>query len=102
MVDGDGQLASELLMPLALVLDLARDALVLALTLAGPLLGIALVVGLVVSVLQAVTSIQEQTLSFVPKLFAVGGAFLLLLGWMLQNMMRYTTELFRSLPGMTG
>ena len=89
-------------MPLALVLELARDGLVMALTLAGPLLGIALVVGLVVSVLQAVTSIQEQTLSFVPKLFAVGGLFLVLLSWMLQNMMRYTTELFRSLPGLSG
>lgn len=89
-------------MPLALVLDLARDALVMALTLAGPLLGIALVVGLVVSVLQAVTSIQEQTLSFVPKLLAVGSLFLVLLSWMLQGMVKYTTELFRNLPGLAG
>ena len=89
-------------MPLALIVDLARDALVMALSLAGPLLGVALVVGLSVSVLQAVTSIQEQTLSFVPKLFAVAATFLLLLSWMLQNMVRYTTELFRSLPGWAG
>ena len=89
-------------MPIALVVDLARDALVMALTLAGPLLGIALVVGLAVSLIQAVTSIQEQTLSFVPKLFAVGALFLMLLGWMLQNMTRYATELFRSLPGLVG
>ena len=89
-------------MPLGLVLDLARNALVTALLLAGPLLGIALVVGLVVSVLQAVTSIQEQTLSFVPKLFAVGAVFLFLLSWMLQLMVRYTTDLFRSLPGLVG
>ncbi len=89
-------------MPVALVLDLARDALLMALTLAGPLLGVALVVGLVVSLLQAVTSIQEQTLSFVPKLFAVGAVFLLLLSWMLQNMTRYATELFRALPGLVG
>ena len=89
-------------MPLSLVVDFARDALLMALTLAGPLLGIALVVGLVVSVLQAVTSIQEQTLSFVPKLFAVGGLFLLLLSWMLQNMVLYTTDLLRSLPGLAG
>lgn len=87
-------------MPLGLVLDLARNALTLALMLAGPLLGVALVVGLLVSVLQAVTSIQEQTLSFVPKLFAVGAVFLLLLSWMLQLLMQYTTELFRSLPGL--
>ena len=87
-------------MPISVVVELARDALVVSLTLAGPLLGVALVVGLIVSVFQAVTSIQEQTLSFVPKLFAVGGVFLLLFSWMLQILMRYATELFRSLPGL--
>ncbi len=87
-------------MPLSLVLDLARDALAISLTLAGPLLGVALAVGLVVSIVQAVTSIQEQTLSFVPKLFAVGAVFLALLSWMLQTLMKYTTELFVSLPGL--
>ncbi len=85
-------------MPLALVLDLGRNALLVALSIALPLLGVALLVGLVVSVLQAVTSIQEQTLSFVPKLFAVGATFILLLSWILQTLMRYTTELYRSLP----
>ena len=87
-------------MPLALVLDMARNALMTALLLASPLLAVALVVGLLVSVFQAVTSIQEQTLSFVPKLFAVGAVFLVLLSWMLQILMQYTTELFRSLPGL--
>ena len=89
-------------MPLGLVLDLARNALTTSVLLAGPLLAVALVVGLLISVVQAVTSIQEQTLSFVPKLFAVGGVFLLLLSWMLQLMARYTSELFRSLPGLVG
>ncbi len=89
-------------MGIALVLDLARDALMMALSLAGPLLGVALGVGLLVSVLQAVTSIQEQTLSFVPKLFAVAAVFLILLSWMLQTMMAYTTELIRSLPSLVG
>jgi flagellar biosynthetic protein FliQ len=87
-------------MPLALVLDLARDALTLALLMAGPLLAVALIVGLLVSLIQAVTSIQEQTLSFVPKLFAVGITFLILLSWMLQSMMKFTTDLFVSLPGL--
>lgn len=87
-------------MPLNLVVDLATDALTLALTLAGPLLAVALLVGLAISVVQAVTSIQEQTLSFVPKLFAVGAVFLIALSWMLQSAMKYTTELFRSLPGL--
>ncbi len=87
-------------MPLALVLDLARDALTLALMLAGPLLAVAMAVGLIVSLVQAVTSIQEQTLSFVPKLFAVGVTFIVLLSWMLQSMMKFTTDLFVSLPGL--
>lgn len=89
-------------MPVAQVMDLGRDALLQALTLAGPLLGVALAVGVLISVIQAVTSIQEQTLSFVPKLFAVVGAFLVLLNWMLQSMVAYTTELFRSLPNLVG
>lgn len=89
-------------MPIPLVLDLARNALTMALLLAGPLLVIALLVGLVIGVVQAVTSIQEQTLAFVPKLLAVGITFLVLLSWMLQMVMRYTAELFRSLPGLVG
>ena len=89
-------------MPLGLVLDLARNALTVAIMLAAPLLGVAMLVGLVVSLLQAVTSIQEQTLSFVPKLFAVAVTFILLLSWMLQTMMRFTTELFLAIPGFVG
>ncbi len=85
-----------------LVVDLARNAVMLALMLAGPLLLIALAVGVVVSVVQAVTQIQEQTLSFVPKLFAVAGAFLIALPWMLQLAVKYTTELFRSFPMLVG
>jgi len=85
-------------MPQALIVDLTRNAMLTALMLAGPLLLVALVVGLLISVVQAVTSIQEQTLSFVPKLFAVGAAFLIGLPWMIQVLVKYTTELFRSLP----
>ncbi|MFQ5538173.1 MAG: flagellar biosynthesis protein FliQ [Gemmatimonadota bacterium] len=87
-------------MSIAVILDLAQRSLSLALMLAGPLLGTALVVGVLIGLVQAVTSIQEQTLSFVPKLFAVGAVFLLLLSWMLRTMMQYTAELFRSLPGL--
>jgi flagellar biosynthesis protein FliQ len=83
-----------------LVVDLARNAVMLALLVAGPMLIVALGVGLVVSVIQAVTQIQEQTLSFVPKLVAVGATFLIALPWILQLLIKYTTELFRSLPGL--
>ena len=72
----------------------------LALLVAGPMLVVALGVGLIVSVIQAVTQIQEQTLSFVPKLVAVGATFLIALPWILQILIKYTTELFRSLPSL--
>lgn len=85
-------------MPYQLVVDLARNAILLALMVAGPMLIVALGVGLVVSVVQAVTQIQEQTLAFVPKLIAVAATFLIALPWALQLMVKYTTELFRSLP----
>jgi flagellar biosynthesis protein FliQ len=85
-------------MSYTLVVDLARNAILTALMLAGPLLLVALGVGLVISVVQAVTQIQEQTLSFVPKLFAVAAVFLFALPWMLQVLVKYTIQLFRSFP----
>ncbi len=72
----------------------------LALLVAGPMLIVALGVGLIISVIQAVTQIQEQTLAFVPKLVAVAATFLVGLPWMLQLLVKYTTELFRSLPAL--
>ncbi len=87
-------------MSYSLIIDMARDALLLGLMLAGPLLLVALAVGILVSVFQAVTQIQEQTVSFVLKLAAVGIVFLLSLNWMLQAAVRYTIEIFRTLPGM--
>jgi flagellar biosynthetic protein FliQ len=84
----------------ALVVDLARNAIMLALLIAGPMLVVALLVGLAVSILQAVTQIQEQTLAFVPKLVGVSAVFLLALPWIIQLLVKYTTELFRSIPSM--
>ena len=84
----------------ALIVDLARNAIMLALLISGPMLIVALLVGLTVSVLQAVTQIQEQTLAFVPKLVGVSAVFLLALPWILQLLVKYTTELFRSLPSL--
>jgi flagellar biosynthetic protein FliQ len=71
-----------------------------ALLIASPMLVVALAVGLVVSIIQAVTQIQEQTLSFVPKLVAVSVTFIVALPWIIQIMVKYTSELFRSLPSM--
>jgi flagellar biosynthesis protein FliQ len=83
-----------------LVVDLARNMIMTALLIAAPMLVVALVVGLVISIIQAVTQIQEQTLSFVPKLVAVAVTFIIALPWIIQIMVKYTSELFRSLPSM--
>jgi flagellar biosynthetic protein FliQ len=85
---------------LGAVAGLARDAVLQLLLIAGPLLLVSVVVGLVISVLQAITSIHEQTLTFVPKIFAVLGAALLLGPWLGSSMLDFTRRLFESIPGM--
>ena len=87
-------------MTLGAVAGLARDAVLQLLLVAGPLLLVSVLVGLVISVLQAITSIQEQTLTFVPKIFAVLGAALLLGPWLGGSMLDFTRRLFESIPGM--
>ncbi len=72
-------------------------ALTTALTVASPLLAVALMVGLAVSLFQAMTSIQEMTLSVIPKMLAVAGLLLLLAPWMLQMMTDFSTEIFRAI-----
>ncbi len=83
-----------------MVIDLSRDAIITALMVAAPMLLIALGVGLLVSIVQSVTQIQEQTLAFVPKLVLVGGAFIVGMPWLLQVLIRYTTQLIRGIPAM--
>jgi flagellar biosynthetic protein FliQ len=85
-----------------LVIDLSRDAIMTALMVAAPLLLIAMGVGLVVSIIQSVTQIQEQTLTFVPKLVLVGGAFIVGLPWLIQILMKFTTQILRGIPAMVG
>ena len=76
-----------------LVLRVVREGLLLVLVLSGPPLLASLLVGLLVSILQALTSIQEQTLSFVPRLVAVGLVLLLFLGWILQTGISFTVRM---------
>ena len=83
-----------------LVIDLSRDAIITALMVAGPLLLIALGVGLIVAVIQSVTQIQEQTLAFVPKLILVGGAFIVGMPWLMQILIKFTTQIIRGIPAM--
>ena len=84
------------------VINLVMNAMALAFKVAMPLLGVALVLGLVVSVIQAVTQIQEQTLSFIPKI--AGMAVVLVVGgpWMLGELVTYTQELYSAIPGLVG
>jgi flagellar biosynthetic protein FliQ len=70
------------------------------LMLAGPILASALVVGLVVAILQATTSIQEQTLTFVPKIITILLMLGFLGGWMFSSLGDYTVQLFRMIPSM--
>jgi flagellar biosynthesis protein FliQ len=70
------------------------------LILSAPVLLVAMVVGLVVSIFQATTSIQEQTLTFVPKIAAIMIVLALLGGWMFGSLAQYTRELFAMIPQM--
>ena len=84
----------------ALALDTARLAMQTGLLVALPVLATSLFVGLIVSLFQALTSIQEQTLSFVPKAIAVAGATLLLGNWMLATMIQFVHLCFARAAGL--
>ena len=81
------------------VLYLGRHTLETALLLAAPILVTCMVVGITITLLQAVTSIRDMTLTIVPKLLAVGAVTLIFGGWMLQIILRFTTEIFAHIQG---
>jgi flagellar biosynthetic protein FliQ len=74
--------------------DLLRDAMLVTLIIIGPILGIGMIVGLVISLVQAVTQIQEPTLAFVPKIFAMAIAVVFVMPWMFERLLEYTRHLF--------
>jgi flagellar biosynthesis protein FliQ len=80
------------------VVNLATQAMTLALEVAGPMLLVGLVVGLVVSLFQAVTQIQEQSLSFIPKIVGLAVLIVILGPWMLGQLVTYATNLYTSIP----
>jgi len=84
-----------------LMIDLLRKLLTEAVVVATPFLLTALVVGLLISVFQTVTSIQEQTLSFVPKALAVVALLFIILPWLIRTLMDFTIGMFDQIPGMT-
>jgi flagellar biosynthesis protein FliQ len=77
-----------------IILKLAKDTLQITLLISGPLLVVSLVVGILVSIAQVVTSIQDMTLSFVPRVIAVFVTFLLVLPWMLSTLLSFTAQLY--------
>ena len=79
------------------VIHLAQKSFTLLMLLVGPPLLVSLVVGLLVGLFQAATQIQEQTLTFVPKLIAVFLTLLILSGWMLNMMVDFTGEIFQEM-----
>jgi len=79
-------------------IDLAREALMMTILLAAPVLGVGLIVALIVSLLQAVTQVQEQTLSFVPKILAMLLTLVILGSWMLTRMVEFSRQMFGPLP----
>jgi flagellar biosynthetic protein FliQ len=80
------------------LIEALRHMMWLSLILSLPVLGVALVVGVAVGLVQAVTSIQEQTLSFVPKVIATVAVLALLGAWMTRMLVAYSGELFANLP----
>jgi flagellar biosynthetic protein FliQ len=81
-----------------LVLQIARDAIEITLYLSVPILGVGLVVGVMVSLFQTVTSIQDASLVFVPKLVVVLLVLLFLSPWMMRKMLSYTEQIIVNLP----
>lgn len=83
-----------------LALQIGRDALYMVMLVSAPMLGLGLLVGVLVSIFQATTQIQEQTLSFIPKIIAVFAAILVFGPWMLNLLVDYTRTIFVNLPQM--
>ena len=82
------------------VMDVAINAMSVAITLSAPILLVSIVVGLAVSIFQATTHIQEQTLTFVPKVLSIVGVLLILGSWMISVMTNFITELFSNMNTM--
>jgi flagellar biosynthesis protein FliQ len=84
------------------VISICISAMGIAMKLALPILLVSLVLGLMVSIFQAVTQIQEQTLSFIPKVVGLGILLIVLGPWMLGQMLTWTDELYSQIPDLVG
>ena len=84
------------------VVEIGKRALEITLLLGAPMLIFSLIVGVGISIIQATTQINEVTLTFVPKIFAVFLALAIFLPWMLQLLITYVTDLFAAIPSLVG
>lgn len=82
------------------IVGLMRGGIWQVFMLSAPVLGAALIIGLIVAIFQATTSIQEQTMTFLPKMFAILLVLALLGGWMFTTLGQYTVNLFKMIPEM--
>ena len=85
-------------MDIATVIDLGQQALWITVVVSAPLLGVALAVGLFIGIIQAATSVNEATLSFIPKLAALGITLAVVGGWQIATMVEYMRSLFQRIP----
>ena len=85
-----------------MVVAIGREALTVTLMIAGPMLAAGLIVGVVISLFQAVTQIQEMTITFVPKIIAIAGAMLVFLPWMINVATDFARHMFDMIPGLAG
>lgn len=83
-------------MTTGIVMDIAREALWLIIKCSAPLLLVSLIVGLVISIFQTVTSIQEQTLTFVPKILSIFITLIICGGWIMENIVQFMHSLFEN------
>jgi flagellar biosynthetic protein FliQ len=80
------------------IIDVAQEAIKIVLMISAPILGLGLLVGLIVSIVQATTQIQEQTLSFIPKVVTIALTLLVFGPWMMNLMYEFTVKLFENIP----
>ncbi len=85
-----------------MVVSIGREALTLTLMVAGPMLLFGLIIGLTIAIFQAVTQINEMTLTFVPKILAIGMALLVFLPWMINLLTDFTRHMFELIPQLSG
>ncbi len=89
-------------MSLGMAVNLLRGGVLQVLVIASPILLIGMLTGLIISIIQATTSIQEQTLTFVPKIAAILGAVIIFGPWIISSMVQFTIRLFQQISAIPG